>query len=172
MPSWEPQTCMHRCPVSYSGGPDPMMHPGMYYLPLPRGAFRPAHVVGSGAVLRVTWRRCTCIAPSYCRSQGTNKDLEASIGLIMEYHSIELCAKHVYTDTTMGLLELLMMPFSATSPHASKVRTQMMTMAPTPPLVTLALTSAPTMFIVPTSTPLPQLEFVSPPPNNEEYWGK
>jgi hypothetical protein len=26
----------------------------MYYLPLPRGAFRPAHVVGSGAALRVT----------------------------------------------------------------------------------------------------------------------
>jgi hypothetical protein len=31
-----------------------MMHPRMYYLSLPHGAFRPAHVVGSGAVLRVT----------------------------------------------------------------------------------------------------------------------
>jgi hypothetical protein len=67
MPSWEPRTCMHRGPVSYCGGPDPMMHPGMYYLPLPCGAFRPAHVVGLGAVLRVTWRRCTCTTPSYCR---------------------------------------------------------------------------------------------------------
>jgi hypothetical protein len=73
----------------------------------------------------------------------------------MEYHSIELCAKHVYTDTTMGLSELLMMPFSATSPHASKVGTQVMTMAPTHPPVTLALTLATTMFIVPTLTPLP-----------------
>jgi hypothetical protein len=54
MPYWEPRTCMHRGPVPYCGGPDPMMHPGIYYLPLPRGAFRPAHVVGSGAVLRVT----------------------------------------------------------------------------------------------------------------------
>jgi hypothetical protein len=65
MPSWEPRTRMHRGPVSYCARLDPMMHPGMYYLPLPRGAFRPAHVVGSGAVLRVTWRRCT--TPSYCR---------------------------------------------------------------------------------------------------------
>ena len=54
MPSWELRTCTHRGPVSYCGGPDPMMHPGMYYLSLPRGAFRPAHVVGSGAVLCVT----------------------------------------------------------------------------------------------------------------------
>jgi hypothetical protein len=67
MPSWEPRTCMHRGSVFYYGGPVPMMHPGMYYLPLSRGAFRPAHVVGSGAILRVTWRRCTCTAPSYCR---------------------------------------------------------------------------------------------------------
>jgi hypothetical protein len=67
MPSWEPRTCMHRGPVFYCGGPVPMMHPGMYYLPLSHGAFRPAHVVGSGAILRVTWRRCTCTAPSYCR---------------------------------------------------------------------------------------------------------
>jgi hypothetical protein len=67
VPSWEPRTCMHRGPVPYCGGLDPMMHPGMYYLPLPRGAFRPAHVVGSGAVLRVTWRCCTCTSPSYYR---------------------------------------------------------------------------------------------------------
>jgi hypothetical protein len=37
-----------------------MMHPGAYYLSLPRGALRPAHVVGSGAVLRVARRRRTC----------------------------------------------------------------------------------------------------------------
>jgi hypothetical protein len=67
MPSWELWNCTHRGPVSYCGGPDPMMHPGMYYLSLPRGAFRPAHVVGSGAVLHVTWRRRTCTSPSYCR---------------------------------------------------------------------------------------------------------
>ena len=60
MPSWESRIvivdlgCAYRGPVFIRGGPDPMMHPGMYYLPLPRGAFRPAHVVGSGAVLRVT----------------------------------------------------------------------------------------------------------------------
>jgi hypothetical protein len=40
-------------PVSLCGGPNPMMHPGVYYLSLPRGALRPSHVVGSGAVLRV-----------------------------------------------------------------------------------------------------------------------
>jgi hypothetical protein len=44
-----------------------MMHPVMYYLSLPRGALRPAHAVGSGAVLRVAWRCRTCIASSYCR---------------------------------------------------------------------------------------------------------
>jgi hypothetical protein len=67
MPSWELQTCTRRGPVSLYGGPDPMMHPGMYYLSLPRGAFRPAHVVGSGALLRVAWRRSTCTTSSYCR---------------------------------------------------------------------------------------------------------
>jgi hypothetical protein len=30
-----------------------MMHPGMYYLSLPRGALRPAYAVQSGVVLRV-----------------------------------------------------------------------------------------------------------------------
>jgi hypothetical protein len=54
MPSWELRTCTHMGLVSYCGGPDPMMHPRMYYLSLPRGAFRPAHVVGSGVILRVT----------------------------------------------------------------------------------------------------------------------
>jgi hypothetical protein len=67
MPFWELRTCTHRGPVSYCRGPDPVIHPGMYYLSLPRGAFRPAHAVGSGAVLRVTWRRRICTAPSYCR---------------------------------------------------------------------------------------------------------
>jgi hypothetical protein len=67
MPSWELRACTHRGPASYCGGQDPMMHPGMYYLSLPRGAFRPAHAVGSGAVLRVTWGHRTCTAPSHCR---------------------------------------------------------------------------------------------------------
>jgi hypothetical protein len=53
MPSWELQTCTYRGPVSLCGGPDPMMHPGMYYLSLPRGALRPAYAVQSGVVLRV-----------------------------------------------------------------------------------------------------------------------
>jgi hypothetical protein len=39
----------------------------MYYLSLTRGALRPAHVVGSGVVLRVAWRRRTCTTSSYCR---------------------------------------------------------------------------------------------------------
>jgi hypothetical protein len=60
MPSWELRTCTHRGPVSLCGGPYPMIHPGMYYLSLPRGAFRSAHVVGSGIVLHVAWTRRTC----------------------------------------------------------------------------------------------------------------
>jgi hypothetical protein len=67
MPSWELRACTHRGLASYCGDPDPMMHPGMYYLSLPRGAFRPAHAVGSGAVLHVTWGRRTCKVPSHCR---------------------------------------------------------------------------------------------------------
>jgi hypothetical protein len=43
-----------------------MMPPGVYYLSLPRGAPRPAHVVGSGAALRVARRHHTCIASLYC----------------------------------------------------------------------------------------------------------
>jgi hypothetical protein len=44
----------HRGPVFFCGGPDPAVFPGMYYLSSPRGALRPAHVVGSGATPRVT----------------------------------------------------------------------------------------------------------------------
>jgi hypothetical protein len=47
-----------------------MMHPGMYYLSLPCSAFRPTHVVGAGAVLRVAWRRRTC-TPSSSVEEGT-----------------------------------------------------------------------------------------------------
>jgi hypothetical protein len=53
MPSWELQTRSYRGLVSL-GGPDPSMHLGMYYLSLPRGAPSSAHVVGSGAALRMT----------------------------------------------------------------------------------------------------------------------
>ena len=73
MPSWESRIvivgpgCAYRGPVFIRGGPDPMMHPRVHHLPLPRGAPRPAHVVGSGAVLRVARRRRTCRASSYCR---------------------------------------------------------------------------------------------------------
>jgi hypothetical protein len=72
MPSWESWTvikgpgCGYRGPVSLRGGPDPMMHPGVYHLSLPRGAPRPAHVVGLGAVLRATRRRRTCTTSLYC----------------------------------------------------------------------------------------------------------
>jgi hypothetical protein len=44
----------HRGPASVYGGPDPTVLPRMYYPSLPRGALRPAHVVGSGAALHVT----------------------------------------------------------------------------------------------------------------------
>jgi hypothetical protein len=63
----ELRTRTHRGLVFLCGGPDPMMLPGMYYPSSPRGALRPAHVVGSGAALRVTWRCRTGAAPSYCR---------------------------------------------------------------------------------------------------------
>jgi hypothetical protein len=56
----------YRGPVSL-GGPEPSMHPETYYLFLPRGAPRPAHVVGSGAALRMTWECRTGAAPSYRR---------------------------------------------------------------------------------------------------------
>jgi hypothetical protein len=53
IPSWESRTvikgsgCAYRGPVFLRGGPDPIMHPGVYYLSLPRGTPEPAHVVGS-----------------------------------------------------------------------------------------------------------------------------
>jgi hypothetical protein len=58
---------LHRGPVFLCGGPDPTVLPGMYYPSSPRGALRPAHVVGSGATLGVTWRSRTCASSSYCR---------------------------------------------------------------------------------------------------------
>jgi hypothetical protein len=53
------------------------MHPGEFYLPLPRGAPNPTHVVGSGAASRATGGRCTTTAPLYYRKgvpliQGTD----------------------------------------------------------------------------------------------------
>jgi hypothetical protein len=72
MPSWEFRTvsegpgCAYRGPMFLCGGSNPLMHLGVYYLSLPRGSPRPAHVVRSGAVLRVARRRCTCIASLYC----------------------------------------------------------------------------------------------------------
>jgi hypothetical protein len=63
----ELQTRSHRGPVFLCGGPDPTVLPGMYYPSSPRGALRPAHVVGSGATLHATWRRRTGAASSYCR---------------------------------------------------------------------------------------------------------
>jgi hypothetical protein len=56
MPSWESRIvieglgCAYRGSVLLRGDPNPMIHPGVYHLSLPRGAPRPAHVVGSGAV--------------------------------------------------------------------------------------------------------------------------
>jgi hypothetical protein len=45
---------IHRGPVFLCGDPDPMVLPGTYYPSSPRGALRPAHVVGLGAALCVT----------------------------------------------------------------------------------------------------------------------
>jgi hypothetical protein len=42
----------------------------VHHLPLPRGAPRPAHVVGSGAVLRAARRRRTCTT-SFTVVEGT-----------------------------------------------------------------------------------------------------
>jgi hypothetical protein len=75
MPSWvswtviEAPSCMYRGPVFLRGGSDPMIPPGVYHLSLPRGAPRPVHVVGSGAVLRAARRRRTCTI-SLCCSRG------------------------------------------------------------------------------------------------------
>jgi hypothetical protein len=66
MSFWELRTRSYWGPVSL-GGPDPSIHLGMYYLSLPRGAPSPAHVVGSGAAPRMTWRCGTGAAPSYRR---------------------------------------------------------------------------------------------------------
>jgi hypothetical protein len=67
MPSWELRTCTYRGPASLCGGPDPVVHPGTYYLSLPRGALRSTYAVGSGSVLHVAWRCRTGAASSYCR---------------------------------------------------------------------------------------------------------
>jgi hypothetical protein len=72
MPSWESRIviedpgCVYRGSVFLRGGPDPMMPPGVHHLPLPRGAPRSAHVVGSGVVLRAARRRRTCTSSLYC----------------------------------------------------------------------------------------------------------
>jgi hypothetical protein len=66
MSSWELRTHSYRGPMSL-GGLDPLMHLGKYYLSLSRGAPSPAHVVGSRAALRMTWRCGTGAAPSYRR---------------------------------------------------------------------------------------------------------
>jgi hypothetical protein len=72
MPSWESRIviedlgCAYRGPVFLRGGPDPMMHPRVHHLSLPRGAPRPGHVLRSGAVLRAARRRRTCAASLYC----------------------------------------------------------------------------------------------------------
>jgi hypothetical protein len=63
----ELRTRTHRGPVFLCGGPDPTVLLGMYYPSSPRGALRPAHVVGSGVALHVTWRCRTGAASSYCR---------------------------------------------------------------------------------------------------------
>jgi hypothetical protein len=69
MSSWELRTRSNRGPASLAG-PDPSMHLEKYYLSLPRGAPSLAHVVGSGATLRMIWRCGTGAAPSY-RRRGT-----------------------------------------------------------------------------------------------------
>ena len=75
MSFWELRTRSYRGPVSL-GGPDPSMHLGMYYLSLPRGAPSPAHVVGSEAALRMTWRCGTGAVPSYHRRGYPERELD------------------------------------------------------------------------------------------------
>jgi hypothetical protein len=75
MPSWESQAvirgpgCVYRGPALLRGDLVSMIHPGVYHLFSPRGAPRPAHVVGSGAVHRAPRRRRTCTTSLY-RSRG------------------------------------------------------------------------------------------------------
>jgi hypothetical protein len=72
MPSWESRAviggpgCAYRGPVPLRRSPVPMIHRGVYHLPSPRGAPRPAHVVGSGAVHRAARGRRMRIASLYC----------------------------------------------------------------------------------------------------------
>jgi hypothetical protein len=61
-----PGSCLQGSGVP-CGGPDPMVLPWTYHPSSPHGALRPAHVVGSGAALRVTRRCRTGAAPSYSR---------------------------------------------------------------------------------------------------------
>jgi hypothetical protein len=71
MPSWESgsviedPSCAYKGLVFLRGGSEPMMHPGVYHLSLPRGAPRPTHVVGSGAILCVAKRLYTCTTSLY-----------------------------------------------------------------------------------------------------------
>jgi hypothetical protein len=67
MSPWELRTRTHRGPVFLCGSPDTTVFPGMHYPSSPCGTLRPAHVVGSGAALRVTWRCRTGVASLYCR---------------------------------------------------------------------------------------------------------
>jgi hypothetical protein len=60
MPSWELRTCTYMGSVSLCGGPDPSIHPGMYYLSLPRGALRPAPCGG-------VWCHSLCGPEVLCR---------------------------------------------------------------------------------------------------------
>jgi hypothetical protein len=63
----ELRTRTHRGPVFFCVGSDPTVLPRMHYPSSPRGALRSAHMVGSGAALRVTWRCRTGVASLYCR---------------------------------------------------------------------------------------------------------
>jgi hypothetical protein len=61
------------------------MHLGEFYLPLPRGAPNPAHVVGSGAASRATRGCRTGAASLYCRKgvplfQGTDSVINLATG--------------------------------------------------------------------------------------------
>jgi hypothetical protein len=71
MPSWESRiVIVDRLCVQGSGihpwrtGPNDASR--VHHLPLPHGAPRPAHVVGSSVVLRAARRRRTCTSSLYC----------------------------------------------------------------------------------------------------------
>jgi hypothetical protein len=82
-----------------------MMHPGVYHLSLPRGASRPAHVVGSGAVLRVARRRRTCTTSLYC-SMGYPRFRVSTISMVTSSSSLFIVTIHHYYSSLLFIITI------------------------------------------------------------------